>query len=181
MRDVVAKNYLCLLALLEMVIEDIVGKSFINQDYLAEYFGITIPPDCDINIKNIHYSNNERDFGVHINENSLNDFFVNIGIPIQAEYIEVNEFEENLIDDVNYEFLRKDKYIIYTFSYGALYNERTTYLFGHVALLDKVISNDWLQVYDPGPKGSGHKMVNRHNMYDAMRHIRGGIYIFSRM
>lgn len=181
MRDVVAKNYLCFLALLEMIIEDTIGATFINQDYLAEYFGITVPYDYKISIKNVHYSNIDREFGVHIDENILNNFFVNVGIPMRANYITVNEFEENEIDDINCDFLRKGKYIVYTFSYGALYREKDTYGFGHVVLLDKVISEDSLQVYDPGPRDCGHKIVNRHTMYDAMRYVRGGIYVFSKV
>lgn len=181
MRYVIAKNYLCFLALVEMIIEDTIGKSFINQEYLAEHFGITVPVGKEINIRNLKYSNKDRDWGVHINEKKLNEFFVNTGVPLRTEYIAVNIYEEEDIDDINYEYMRKDKYIIYTYSYGELYHDMETYDVGHVALLDEVISERCIKVYDPGPKGCGHKVIDRHEMYDAMRAIRGGIYVFSKI
>mgnify|MGYP001623916107 CR=1 FL=1 len=48
---------------------------------------------------------------------------------------------------------------------------------GHVSLLEQVINDDLIQVYDPGPDAPGKKNVRISDMYDAMRK-KGGLYIF---
>lgn len=68
-RKVVAENYLCFLALLEMVIENEQGVMITQYD-MAEEFGVTIPVGYELNVNNICYSNNdnEYEYGVHLNE-----------------------------------------------------------------------------------------------------------------
>lgn len=178
MREIIAENYLCFLALIEMIIEDIIGKSYIDQFYLAEYFGVVVPAEYKIDVKNIQYSNKDRELGVHLNEAKLNVFFENTGIPLHADYIHVSQYEENKIDDFRYPDLRDNNYIVYTYSYGELYHMPELNNNGHVALLDKVISEDCVRIYDPGPKDYGYKEVSRFNLYEAMRLIKSGIYVF---
>lgn len=178
MKEVIAENYLCFLALIEMIIQDVIGTNCIDQFYLAEYFGVTVPRDYKIGIKNIQYSDRDRQLGVHINENKLNILFQNTGIPLHTDYIYVNPFEDNKIDDYRYPNLRSNKYVVYTYSYGCLYGIPKSYDIGHVALLDKVISPSCLRIYDPGPQNHGYKEVKRFEMYEAMRIIKSGIYVF---
>jgi len=178
MKEVIAENYLCFLALVEMIIRDVIGANFIDQFYLAEHFGVVVPKDYKIGIQNVQYSDTDRQLGVHLDENKLNVLFQNIGIPLHTNYIYVNPFEENKIDDYRYSGLRDNKYIVYTYSYGCLYGIQKSYDIGHVALLDKVISHNHLRIYDPGPQNYGYKEVNRHELYEAMRIIKGGIYVF---
>lgn len=178
MREIIAENYLCFLALIEMIIEDVIGRNCIDQFYLAEHFGVTVPENHKINVDNIQYSSKDRNLGVHLDEIKLNTFFETTGIPLRADYIYVNPFEENKIDDFRYPALRNGKYIVYTYSYGGLYGIPQSYDIGHVALLDEVISEDCVRIYDPGPKGCGYKEVSRLNLYEAMRIIKSGIYIF---
>lgn len=178
MENVIAENYLCFLALLEMVIEDVIGKSYIDQYYLAEYFGITVPYGTDITVNNITFSDKEREFGVHLDENKLNAFFKETGIPIETEYVYINEFEESDYDTVDRSDLRRNSYIVYTYSYGSLYRKSELCNYGHVALLKSVVSERTLEIYDPGPIGKGEKKIDRHALYDAIREINGGLYIF---
>ena len=48
---------------------------------------------------------------------------------------------------------------------------------GHVALLLNCLSNEKLEIYDPGPRKYGIKVVNRIAMHEAMEDIRGGTYV----
>lgn len=178
-RKVVAENYLCFLALLEMIIES-EQKIKITQYDMAEEFGVTIPIGCKININNISYSNIEREYGVHLNEEKLNIFFAKNGINIHATYFHINPFEELEIDEFDKGKLRERKHIIYTFSYGDLFCESENLDIGHVALLWEVVSEDELLIYDPGPRDAGLKKIKRHNMYDAMRCRHSGVYVLER-
>ena len=74
----------------------------------------------------------------------------------------------------------KKSYCVYTFSYGDLYHETRNYNVGHVALLRNCFPSDQIEIYDPGPRAAGIKIVSRFAMHDAMEAIRGGVYIFEK-
>lgn len=175
-----SENYLCFLALLEMILVDVLNTDLFNQYSLAEIFGITLPMNDSIPVKNVTYSDSPYEYGVHIDERKLNDFFLNTGIPINVVYYKVNPYEDNLIDAYGNDELRKNKYIIYTYSYGSLYHEPQNIEVGHVALLEEVISERIIRIYDPGPRNSGSKTVDRLDMYDAMRERNAGMYVFEK-
>lgn len=179
-RKVVAENYLCFLALLEMIIEDELGVTITQRD-LAEEFGVIIPPGYELNITNKCYGNNDNDYGVHLNETILNNYFEKKNISIRATYFHINPFEDLELDEYDNSELRRGKHIIYTYSYGDLFHENDKLEIGHVALLWEVASENELLIYDPGPRNAGIKKVNRHNMYDAMRYRHGGIYVLERL
>lgn len=179
-RKVVAENYLCFLALLEMVIEN-EQEVMITQHDMAEEFGVTIPVGYELNVNNICYSNNDNEYGVHLNEKILNEFFEKKNINIRATYFHINPFEDLEIDEYDKLELREGKYIIYTYSYGDLFRESDKLDIGHVALLWDVVSENELLIYNPGPRNAGIKKVNRHNMYDAMRCRHSGIYVLERI
>lgn len=179
MREVIAENYLCFCALLEMIITD--GQKIkITQYKIAEKFGVTIPYNYKINVKNVNFSCNTIEHGVHITESALNDFFCKEKINLHAKYLQVNPYEELFIDEYENKNLRLNKYIIYTYSYGYLFHFPDAFDVGHVALLQDVISDHELLIYDPGPKNSGLKNVNRHEMYDAIRYRHGGVYLLEK-
>ena len=75
------------------------------------------------------------------------------------------------------EYLSQGKHVVFAFSYGVLYNKNPYFDLGHVSLLEQVINEDLIQVYDPGPDAPGKKNVRISDMYDAMRK-KGGLYIF---
>lgn len=139
-----------------MVIENEQGVMITQYD-MAEEFGVTIPVGYELNVNNIYYSNNDNEYGVHLNEKILNEFFEKKNINIRATYFHINPFEDLEIDEY-------DKLDI-----------------GHVALLWDVVSENELLIYDSGPRNAGIKKVNRHNMYDAMRCRHSGIYVLERI
>ena len=175
---VIARNYLCVLALIEMIISDLYGSTLYSQLDLAEIFGITIPIGKDIPIRNIRYSSITTELGVHIDENKLNTFFRNNGIDLFVTYYSANPFEYNQIDEYSSEDLRRHKYILYTYSYGYLFNDPEKMNVGHAALFVKSLSQSVIQIYDPGPINCGVKTVNRADLHEAMLYRSGGIFVF---
>ena len=183
MKYIIAKQSNCFLALLEMIINDVIDYPFITQDMLANFFGITILKGHDHeyrDIINISYTLNYKNIGVHINKQKLNDFFINVGIPLRTNYVPATPYGEYSVDQKNI-FSPSKEYLIYTFSYGSLYHIPQFNDIGHVALLKEINDNGTITVYDPGPKEVGFKTFNRSDMYDAMWDRRGGIYLFCKL
>ncbi|MDO5156389.1 MAG: hypothetical protein Q4D51_10535 [Eubacteriales bacterium] len=178
MNYVIAENYLCFLALLEMVIYEATGLK-ITQRQLAEEFGIIVPYGCKININNIMYSYVENDLGVMISEKRLQTFFDKNGIGLRIKYIDAIHINELDIDVRFGKYLREKKYVILAYSYGMLYNKFNHSSLGHVALLEEVRGEDIIQIYDPGPDEAGVKEISILRMYDAMRK-KGGLYIIDK-
>lgn len=176
MKYVTAENYLCFLALLEMIIDDYISSKITQQD-LAEKFGIIVPQNHKIAIKNKEFSAEENDYGVKISEEKLQDFFDKNGIGLKVKYIDGTRISELDLDARLAKYLRENKYVILAYSYGVLYNKCDHDSLGHVALLEEVCGEDTVRIYDPGPDAAGVKEVNILKIYDAMRK-KGGLYIF---
>lgn len=172
---VVADNYLCFLALLEMILKE---KGInISQYDLAEKVGVTVPEGYHTIIKNIRYSTTQNDYGVAITPYALQEVFNELKINIQVSYLDALHINEMALDSILYQRLSEDQYIIFAFSYGVLYNKETYYDLGHVSLLQEFISNDRIRIYDPGPNAPGIKDVRLSDMYDAMRRKGGIIFL----
>lgn len=175
MLEVVAENYLCLYALLEMVLRD-VGNNEFNQYSLADYFGITVPMDFSSDkITNIKHSTEEREWGASLNIQNVNQFFNMNKISLKAKYLTANPFNEY----EEAETMSDGKYIIYLYSYGHLNHEPVNYDVGHASLLMNYGSNR-AKIYDPGPRNAGIKEISVSNLYDAIYDSRGGILIIEK-
>lgn len=180
MKYIVAENYLCFYAVLEMVLSD-VGINGFSQYNLANEFGVVLPFDYSIpNIYNVTFSNDIRSQGAHINENKINTFFRTHRINLKISYIPENPFIDYGYDTYGNFVPSNGKYYIYTFSYGSLYNEVVNYKVGHVSLLINCPSLGQLEIYDPGPRMAGIKVIKRIAMHDAMEDNRGGVYLIER-
>ena len=174
---VIADNYLCSLALLEMILKEN-GRN-ISQYDLAEIVGITVPEKYSGSVKNIVYSHDLNNYGVNLTPEKLCQFFAKNGVAVDVIYLDalrINEIELNVILE---KYIEQGKYVVFAFSYGVLYGKTLLSNLGHVSLLERVISDDIIQIYDPGPDNSGVKCVRISDMYDAMRQ-KGGLYIFTK-
>lgn len=171
---IIADNYLCFLALLEMILR---AKGIIISQYdLAEKYGVTVPIGYVTNIKNVKYSAVQDDLGVIITPKSLQQFLNDLNCDMEVSFLSAlhtNEFELGSILRLH---LAKGKFVIFAFSYGVLYSNESYYDLGHVSLLHEIVNDDLLQIYDPGPDSPGIKNAKISDMYDAMRK-KGGIYI----
>lgn len=175
MKYIVAENYLCFLALLEMIIQDF-SKSRCSQIELAEIFGITVPCEYKGLVKNITYTSEENNYGVHLTQDKLQAFLVSHNIPLNVRYISSCYLSEMDIDYTISKLQKEYKYIIFTYSYGALYKKSEYMDLGHVGFLES-IKNDTVLMYDPGPSEPGIKEINVDDLFYAMKK-KGGIYVF---
>ncbi len=177
MRFVLGENYLCFYSLLEIVLDDI-GYYNWDQYSLANIFGVVLPNDYIISgVDNVNISDDERMYGAHINYIEINKFFEENKIPLKVSYILSNPYGEY---DIDKEYL-DEKYCIYTYSYGSLYNEEDKRQIGHASLFLNYINDNEIEMYDPGPRGAGRKKVKLYRLYDAIYDSRGGIYIFEKV
>jgi len=178
MKLVRAENYLCFFALLEMIMSDI-GVSDMNQFSIADFFEVVYPPGHSRTTKNYRFSDDSRQLGAHIDAIVLNDFFKANEIHCSCTHIPANHICEFTFDDMLSGIVKAGNYAIVAFSYGALNNDSETYEIGHVGLVQRILSPDAVEVYDPGPKGDGHKIVSILSLFDAMRCRNGGIYLIT--
>ncbi len=176
---IVAKNYLCFMALLEMIVSTTNPYTHLTQNDFAELFGITVPVGTQTPIKNVQYSSNIEECGTNICVEEINNFFQKNMIPLQLSFISSCYFDEmTFADTIN---KKSTTPIVLAFCYGLLYNEPENNDVGHVVLLEKIDTQlDTLQIYDPGPRNHGSKVVKIDDMVYAMKR-RGGIYLFEKV
>ena len=175
MKSIIAENYLCFFAVLEMILKDIGYKNY-NQYNLANYLGVVLPPNIEIKgVNNVSFGNSESDYGYHLNIDKLGSFFKSNNIPLTIEYISANPFG-------NYPgatYIFKEKYVIVFYSYGSLYREPQNYDISHASLLMKNEVEGKVEIYDPGPRNSGAKTVLVSSLRDAIYDSEGGVLILS--
>lgn len=174
MNYVIADNYLCFLALLEMILSE--KGLCISQYDLAEFTGIVVPEECSVSIKNVRFSTKQNDYGVSASPMLLQEVFRELGIAIDVLYLDALQIDELELDVLLYQYISQGKYVIFAFSYGVLYNKASYFDLGHVSLLEQIFGDDLIQIYDPGPNNPGKKNVRVSDMYAAMRK-KGGLYI----
>lgn len=177
MKYVIAENYLCFLALLEMIIGD-ATLSNVTQQEIAEELGVVVPYGYETDIKNKKYSNIENDYGVNVSEEAVQNLFVKMKLNLSIKYIDGVRLNEIDLDCKLTRYIKERKYIIFAFSYGALYDKKEHINLGHTVLLENLVDDNIIQIYDPGPDASGQKRINIFKMYDAMK-VKGGLYIIS--
>lgn len=173
---VVASEYLCYVALLEIILKNEGIKKY-NQYDLAQIHGLCVPIDY-VNTNdyvNIKYSENAYKWGVKVNKSILNNIFKFELLDVIAEYIDIKtisdwEFDGYLEYDEGY------KYCVFLYDYGAL-NFGVMNSIGHAALLYKKIDSKSIYIYDPGPYNIGLKIINNYDIYKAIHAKNGGIML----
>lgn len=178
MKNVIAENYLCFPALLEMIINDAFDMN-ISQFEIAEHFGIVVPCGYKKIINNQSESPTPLDFGTHIDVEKIQGFFEKNKIELKIDYYEINRVGDICFANFIREHLKHREYLMCSYSYGMLYGKEHANELGHVSLITEVNVNDEVLIYDPGPDDYGKKLVNELHLYDAIQYRHGGIYTFS--
>ena len=180
MKQIRSHPYMCFDALLAMIVKDVFPQSHFSQDYFAEQFGVTIPYGEHTKIKNVRFSNNIEEYGTSVNTNDINVFFDKNKIPLSISFIPANYIDEATFDVFLIENCQ-NAYVVFAFCYGILYNEPLNANIGHVSLLNGFVSTTYsLEIYDPGPRNPGMKVVKIDNMFYAMKR-RGGVYLLKKL
>lgn len=178
MKNVIAENYLCFPALLEMIICDAFDMN-ISQFEIGEHFGVVVPCGYKRIINNQLESSSSFDFGTHIDLEKIQEFFKKNRIKFKTNYYKINGVNDIFFADFIRKHLKHREYLICSYSYGILNGKENANELGHVSLITDVNVNDEILIYDPGPDGYGEKLVNDFHLYDAIRYRNGGIYTFS--
>lgn len=165
---VVAKKEYCIPAVLEMVLNIYDIKS-LNQDDIASQFTI-----------NSSQNTPEEEWGIVLDNNSINNFFERNDIPLVENFISINQIydEYDFVDRVKKELL--NSVIICGYNYSYLYGNKDRN-FSHVSIILD-ISDDCKSVYilDPGPKESGFKWVDLYDLYLAIKNRKDGLWCISK-
>lgn len=173
---IIAKPYLCVAAVLELIIRESYPNKKITQLDIANYFGVGIKNRRALPIQNVYQVENDEDVGIHLEKDSINRFFRDYNLHLQEHFVSIYSIAEYDFEETIKLNLKKDAFLVCGYSYGRLYNIETKYELGHVSII-KNVTQGTIEMLDPGPLNSGYKKVKAEDLYSAIR-IRGdGLWI----
>lgn len=176
---VISAQYCCVAATLESIFRRH-GIDNISQYDIANEIGIValnsdrerLPQE----LTNVTYTNDVKQVGMHLTNNSLNEFFVKHNLPLQETYIGWRSISEINIDSM-LQAVSEDYDVIFYFDFGDLYNEERNRGVGHSSVFISLDAGYMVSHLSPGPRFLG---LNKHGSEDVARAIRsraGGISI----
>ena len=181
---VIAHRYLCVCALLEMVIRSVNARGP-NQIEIAEFLGVHFPRGhSQEGISNVHHTDDPSRWGVVVQNHEINNLFHSYSIPLTEEYIPINNFEDWSFEDKIKDVLRSGAHVLCGYSARSL-DSSTRHddpvPWGHaVAVLDAEpcsgAEHD-ITVYDPGPQGSGERRIRGWRLFAAIKARMDGLWI----
>jgi len=172
-KKIIAGDFLCVPACLEVILQRY--NFSISQYVIAEYLGLYVPIDYCGPVRNVRRTNNRIEWGVQLQLESLNKFFIDFSFPLQEKYIHHKQMDEVLFDEIiTNNSNRIDTDVICGFDYGILNNFE--YGSGHVSLV-LGLENDCIFTFDPGPKDPGIKKYLTYEMYLSMKKKNDGLWI----
>lgn len=173
---VIAEPFMCVPACLEIIL-NIYGFN-LNQNEIAEYFGIHVPQDYEGKISNIIKTDEENKWGIVFRENSLNDFFKDKALPLNERFVPINTLADWEFEEVVQKNLIEGNHLICGFSYEKLYKGFNNDNIGHVSIIESINSEN-IMLLDPGPHGVGRKNVNVYDLFKAIHFKKDGLWIIS--
>lgn len=179
--NTIAENYLCVPAVMETIIRAD-NYTSINKYDIANYLGIVLPNGISYpQINNFTISNDSKELGVKLKQNTINDLFTHFGIALHENYESISLFDRDFFADSLADLLSKGMHIVCGFDYNFLYNLGDEYV-GHVSIvLDSNPANDEVFLLDPGPKGHGIKRVNALSLYSAINKAKDGLWLIKKV
>ncbi len=177
---IVANEYLCIPACLEMILR--IYSINLSQNDIGEHFGLNVLPDYRGPIKNIKCMTDPNSLGIILKMKSVNDFFKKFNIPLVEKYYSIKTLQDWMFEDLLSEKLASRCHIICGFNYGVLYNDEDKQQIGHVALVEAVdIRSVTITILDPGPLNAGRKQLDIIDLYRAIHYKNDGAWVISKM
>ncbi|MGB3478560.1 MAG: hypothetical protein WBB67_05315 [bacterium] len=171
-----AKPFLCLAALLEIMIKSSIKKSQISQKEIGRFFGIWVPEGYKGNVKKTHITNTPNEWGIIVKNDIINKFFKTFKIPMREEFISIYNLQDWEFEDKIRELLIRGNHIICGYNYGSLYGDKQKRS-GHVSLISKISKDGkYVEILDPGPDNHGYKKVRTYDLYIAIHKKKDGIW-----
>jgi len=178
-KPIQGEDFLCLPYVLSMIFKSEGIKLSIEE--ISSDFKYNLPKDYIIanNIKNYEYSNNEQKWGVLLKKNTINDFLKKRNLPFVEMYIPINTIAEYNFYDVLKTAISNNNHIIFGYDYKRLY-ENTKSKIGHVSLVSSLISDEEIEIIDPGPHNWGVNQVSLYDMYSSIKAWNDGLWIIAK-
>ncbi len=161
-----ADDFNCVASLLKSIIS-IYGYNMAIEEIASNFIKI-LPMNIENNF-------NDNMLGIHIYENSINNFFNKYSIPLEERWIPINTLEEWEFKTEIVNGLKNNEHIICGFSYGIYYNDKTKNDIGHVVLIKSIVEEK-VSVIDPGPEKVGMNDMEMYRLYKAIHHKKDGIW-----
>jgi len=173
------EDFFCVPTVLYMILES--EGIALSLDEIISDFKYNLPNDYVIshNIKNYEYTTDEKKWGILMDRNNINDFFQNRNLPFVEMYIPINTIAEYNFYEILNTAESNNNHIIFGYDYKRLY-ENTKSEIGHVSLVSRVISDEVIEIIDPGPKNWGVKQVALYDMYSAIKAWNDGLWVIQR-
>lgn len=176
---VMSAPYCCVAANIESILKRH-GIYNISQYDIANEFGIVAliseMEELPAELTNVTYTDDVKQVGMHLTNDSLNDFFVKHNLPFHETYIGWRSISEINIDSM-LQAVNEDYDVIFYFDFGDLYNEERNRGVGHSSVFISLDESYIITHLNPGPRFLG---LNKHGSEDIAHAIRsraGGISI----
>ncbi|MUG46972.1 hypothetical protein QNH46_01430 [Paenibacillus woosongensis] len=174
---------MCVAALLQIIIKNEFNRD-INQQIIADFFGINLPIDQKDNsnlvTSNMEYVEDDNKLGIIIKDNSINQFFQEYKIPMIEDYLPIYEIDDMVYETQLNQLASEDVYVICGYDYDFLHHREATGV-GHVSIItDYNPQTNIVTIYDPGPKNPGYKSVIDYDLYRSIKIKKDGFWIIKR-
>jgi len=155
----------------------------VTQETIAEMFGLTVPlntAEVFKDIQNVNFSNEDINWGVKIEKNSINDLFFKLDAKLHETFIPINTVTGENLSDVVSLHLFAGEHIVCGFNYSSLYSLAPAN-YRHASIICNVnVKEDRIFLLDPGPKDAGIKSVLAYDLYLAIMKCTDGLWCISR-
>lgn len=169
-KPIVAKSNYCVPAVMEMVLNHY-GIFTLTQDKIAQQLSIVDATD----------DYDHREWGAHISNNTLNNFFAENEIVLHEDYIPISHIMDDYFLSEKIKSLLDNGYsIICGYTYTWLFGKQED-TFGHVSIIvDYIDKTDNVVLLDPGPKNAGYKEVGVEALFYAIKAAKDGLWCINK-
>ena len=151
-------------------LEEIVSKFkyYFPNDFIPPY-----------NIENYECTSEKKRWGVCLEEESINLFFKKMNLPFVEMYISINTIAEYNFFELLSSAKFNNNHIIFGYDYTRLY-EGIKGDIGHVSIVNQIISENVIEILNPGPKNYGIKQIPMYDVYCSIKSWNDGLWIIRR-
>lgn len=188
---VVAKPYLCFAACLQVAIKATLGTD-LDQVAIANYLGVVLPEGDDVSelldagVTNLTFNQGSPSlWGINPVLTEINAALKSERTPLFCEFERISLFQDWEFEERVFALTASHQFPIVGFDYGYLLGTLRPGDQGHCAVCYGVQGPHGrcsVELYDPGPREAGIRIVDSQELYYAARKKQhGGIWRLSRL
>lgn len=157
-------NYYCVPTCLRMVMASM--NYFVEDQEILKYFELYTNVD----------TNDENQYGIHINNGDLDNLFTRLNIPLTEKYIPISHIPDIQFTELICQLLKERNHVLCGYSYGFLFSKQELLKIGHVSIIANT-NEKYVDIIDPGPDSFGIKQVKEDVLYDSIRYKGDGLWV----